>query len=153
MEIALQNFIDRHIEDPELQGFIRQIEEKPEVFNMTLAGPDKKVVRLLQLGLQVSFDEEQKINTIFVFAEGVQGYQAYPYALPEGLSFNMSRDEAIAVLGQPTETGGPVEGVLDRKIAFWDRWDNETFSLHLRYPEDKDSIMMLTLMRPDRVPT
>lgn len=64
----------------------------------------------------------------------------------------MSRDAAISVLGQPTKTGGPVEGVLDQEIFFWDRWDREAFSLHLRYPKDKKFIMMLTLIRPDRLP-
>ena len=151
-DIDLRQFIGRSVDDPDLQAFIRQIEGEPETFNMTIEGPDKRAIRLLELGLQVAADEDKKINTIFVFAAGVQGYQAYPYALPNGLSFDLGREAAIAILGPPTKTGGPVEGVLDGKIFFWDRWDNDAFSLHLRYPEDKNSIAMLTLIRPDRLP-
>lgn len=151
-DVELQNFMGRHIDDPELQVFICQIEEEPEAFNLTLEGPDKEVIRLLELGLQISLDRKKKINNIFVFADGVQGYKEYPYTLPNGLSFKKSRDEAISLLGQPTKMGGPVEGALDREIFYWDRWDSEAFSLHLRYPKDKKSILMLTLIRPDRLP-
>lgn len=65
-DVELQQFIGRHVDDPEVQWFIRQIEEEPEAFNLTLEGPDKEVIRLVELGLQVSLDPEKRL-TPFLF--------------------------------------------------------------------------------------
>lgn len=153
MDIEIQNLIDKNAEDEILLKFINHIPEKPEIFEMRESDTsDGSVLQFKKTGLQITFDQQHKVNTIHVFAENIDKYQQYPYPLPKGLSFNVNRDEAIAILGQPSVTGGPVKAVINKSIFFWDRWDNENFSLHLQYPEDKNSISMLTLIRPNRLP-
>lgn len=95
----------------------------------------------------MALDEAKAVKTIHLFGAGQPDYACYPYALPAGLSFARGRDAARALLGQPTVSGGPVEAIIGNSIRYWDRWDLPQLSLHLRYPEDLQSIELVTLIR------
>jgi hypothetical protein len=151
--MELENLIGLHAKDLRLLDFLRRLGEEPQIFEMMEDDPSESGVLVFKkVGLQISFDKERKVNTIHVFSEGMQGYGQYSGALPMGLSFQMNRKATIALLGKPSRTGGPVKAILGKNVHYWDRWDSESFVLHLMYPEKKDSITELTIMSVDRVP-
>ncbi len=151
--MELENLIGLQAEDPQLLDFLRRLAEEPQIFEMREDDPSESGVLVFKkAGLQISFDKERKVNTIHIFSEGVHGYGQYSGALPRGLSFQMSREATIALLGPPSRTGDPVKAITGEDVHFWDRWDSKSFVLHLRYPEKKDSITMLTIMSVNRAP-
>lgn len=151
--MELENLIGLHAEDPQLLDFLRHLGGEPQIFEMMEDDPSESGVLVFKKeGLQISFDKKRKVDTIHIFSEGIQGYGQYSSALPIGLSFHMSRDETRAVLGTPSQMGGPIKALIGEDVFFWDRWDAINFVLHFQYAEDKDSITLITIMSADRAP-
>ena len=151
--MELENLIGLDIKDPQLLAFLRRLGKVPRFFEMGEDEPGEGgVLAFKKAGLEISFDKEQRVNVIHAFSKGVQGYKQYSGALPGGLSFRMSREATIALWGLPSRTGGPVKAIIGEDVYYWDRWDNQNFVLHVQYPEEKNSITMLTIMSVDRAP-
>lgn len=151
--MELENLIDLHAKDPQLLDFLRRLGEEPQIFEMLEDDPSESGVLVFKKeGLQISFDKKRQVNTIHIFSEGVQGYGQYSSALPMGLSFRMSRDETRALLGPPSQMGGPIRAIIGEDVIFWDRWDAKNFVLHLQYTEDKNSVTLITIMSAARAP-
>jgi hypothetical protein len=64
-------------------------------------------------GISLWFNERNRLQTIFLYAEGADGFRQYRGELPGGLRFADTRGDVEKKLGKPEEVGG--EGV----IAFW----------------------------------
>lgn len=150
---AMENLIGVHVRDPQFLAFLRHLGEDPHV---VLLGEDdlheSAALVFEKRGLEIAFDKGQKINAIHVFSAGVQGYGQYTGVLPRQLAFQMSRKATRALLGPPSRTGGPVKAIIGEDVHYWDRWDYETFVLHVQYPEEKNAVTMLTLISLDRAP-
>ena len=151
--MELQDLLNKEGSDEELVSFVNGLGGDRESIELReeIAG-DGSVWVLKNSGLQISLDKNRKVNTIHVFSNAAEGYSNYPYELPMALTFETGREEAITLLGIPNSSGGPVESVTDDSVFYWDRWDWERFSLHLRFSEDEKSVHALAIIRPDRVP-
>jgi hypothetical protein len=57
--------------------------------------------------------KDGRLTTIFLYAQGADGFDAWPGDLPSGLTLRDTRADVEARLGKPAKTGG--EGVID----FW----------------------------------
>jgi hypothetical protein len=148
-DMDIRDLLGRPADDPLVVAFLGSLGEDPELAELKFGGEDDGGALLFhRTGLQVGLDEAKAVKTIHLFGDGQPDYARYPYALPGGLSFARGRDAARALLGAPSESGGPVKAIIGDTIRYWDRWDLPTLSLHLRYPEDLESIELLTLMRP-----
>ena len=144
----IRDLLGRPADDPLVVAFLGSLDEDPELAQLQFGGEDDGGALLFhRTGLQVGLDAAKFIKTIHLFGDGQPDYARYSYGLPAGLSFSQSREAARVLLGQPTESGGPVQAIIGTSIRYWDRWDLPNFSIHLRYPEDLQSIELMTLLR------
>ena len=70
-------------------------------------------------------------SSVFLYAEGKDGYSEYPYDLPFGLDFTDSLNSIYTKLGPPH---------WDRKdgqVVVSERWDIDGFRVHLFYSENQ----------------
>ncbi len=89
-----------------------------------------------------------RIETIFLYLRGRDGYSPFRGALIAGLSVEDSRADVRRKLGVATSMGAGDEAGLWP----WDRYDSEALCLHIAYGESGQGLRMLTLMSPDVAP-
>ncbi len=77
---------------------------------------------------------------IFLYAGGKDGYSSFPGELPAGIRFDLTREDLINLLGEPSwqrqnSTGG----------AGVDRWDEKSrYRIHITYsPEARPAVISL----------
>lgn len=57
-------------------------------------------------GISFRFDKSLKLTHIFLYKDGIDGFEQYNGKMPHGLSFDISRQQAEAKLGKPERVGG-----------------------------------------------
>ena len=106
-----------------------------------------------QAGIEFAAKQYCLINSIFLHANGDDGFRGYEGELPGGLDFADPQAMVREKLGTPDNSGGGKFSPLFKKqMPMWDCYDYGSFSLHLEYAEGECSIRRLTLMTPDAVP-
>ena len=90
------------------------------------------------LGVRVSA-EEGRVVAAFLYGEAREGYDPYPGALPEGLSYDLDVASALAICGQP-QTSSTSPGLT------WHKFQREGYLLHLQFAAAGDRIVLLTLL-------
>lgn len=58
------------------------------------------------VGVELSLDTGQKVVTVFMYAQGADGFQPYQGELPHGLTWRDRRRDVEAKLDRPSATGG-----------------------------------------------
>ena len=101
-----------------------------------------------QNGMDFVCDEEDKVNSIFLYADESRCFTAGVQDLP----FSASRHEVIARLGSPSKSGGGINDPILGEHGPWDRFARPGYAIHVEYWTDFDSIKKITLMRADVVP-
>lgn len=99
-----------------------------------------------KLGFSASVEIDGTIGTLFLYSEGHHGFHQFVEAPPEGLTFACSQGKARELLGEPSQSGGPVRSLIPGDLIYWDRWDRGRGAIHCEYPENRESIRMITLM-------
>jgi hypothetical protein len=101
-----------------------------------------------QFGFQCVLGENGTIRTIFLHIEGDADVSPYPWSFKIGLTSSSTRQEALALLGNPERSG--------RASQFapggWDRFAFGSKLLHLQYNEAGMGISMITAMKPEAAP-
>lgn len=62
--------------------------------------------------------EDKKVRTVFLYQAEMEGHQKYPGHTSEGLSFESSRDDVVARMGEPTSRG------LAKTADLWFRYES-----------------------------
>jgi hypothetical protein len=94
-------------------------------------------------GLTFTLNQELAIQTIFLYADEVEGFSQYQKPLPGGLLFSMSRSDVREHLGEPNRIGDPIE---EGPIKFaWDRYESPQAYFHLRYTRGNQQIQLITI--------
>ena len=91
------------------------------------------------------------IDTVFLCG-GDDTYARYTGELPDGLSFDSTRLDIRAALGQPDKEGGPMQVCEGVENAGWDRYHAGSFFLHFTYAETTGTVELITLLLPSRAP-
>ncbi len=93
-----------------------------------------------------------RVMTIQLHAEGYEGYKTFLELLPDEISFSDDRRRIHARLGQPSVSGGGTVIQFFGKAPRWDRYDRDSYALHIQYTDLEESINLISLMRPDAIP-
>ena len=98
----------------------------------------------------IGFDAglDGKVATIFLFADGYQGHKAFRGELPEGISFTDDPNAIRTRLGKPTETGGGAEVQFFGKVPIWNRFDRDSYTLHVQFADASGTVNLVSIMRP-----
>jgi hypothetical protein len=89
-----------------------------------------------------------RIETVFLYLAGREGYSPFRGELSAGLTAGDSRADVRRKLGPATRSGAGDEAGLWP----WDRYDSEAVCLHIAYGESGVGLRMLTLMAPGVAP-
>jgi hypothetical protein len=57
------------------------------------------------IGVELSLDSGQRVVTVFMYAQGVDGFDEYTGDLPYGLTWNSTRSDVQGQLGSPNAQG------------------------------------------------
>jgi hypothetical protein len=96
-------------------------------------------------GISFRLDQDQKIDAIFLYAQGVEDFAAYDGALPAGRSFSNTREDVRAALGEPSfsgEAGGA--GIMAIDYSF-DRFENDHHYIRFEYTAEASGIRLVTI--------
>jgi hypothetical protein len=106
-----------------------------------------KYLSALEEGISLSLSKTLEVETVFLYAEGIEGFQQYKHSLPNELSFLSSRTDIRQHLGAPSSSG-EASGIGIMAVPFaWDRYDSERGYLHIQYEEGENQIRLLTIGR------
>lgn len=101
-----------------------------------------------QDGMDFVCDAEDKVMTIFLYADGSRCFVEGVDDLP----FTSGRREVSARLGAPAKSGGRLSHPILGKYGPWDRFARSDYVIHVQYRPDADVISLITLMRADVAP-
>lgn len=101
-----------------------------------------------QDGFDFVSDEEDKVDTIFIYSDQSRCFKEGVQDLP----FTSSRQEVIARLGSPSKSGGRRTHPILGERGAWDRFERPGYVIHIEYRFDTDIVSKITLMRADVVP-
>ena len=71
-------------------------------------------------------------------------YAKFQGPIPHGLSFSMSRTQARAALGDPSQSGGGEPEEFGLEVNEWDLWEIDNYVVHLEYDQKLKSILMIS---------
>jgi hypothetical protein len=129
-------------------NFILSLNEKPEISQIE----DRFYMELSASGLSFDANMDRRVKSVFLHSAGYNGYQGYAGTLPKGLTFSDSREAVRARLGKPSDSGGGKFIAFFGIAPMWDRFDQDSFCLHVQYANGEKSIELVTIMGPDAVP-
>lgn len=136
------------LDDVATSTFLLGLNEKPKMSQIE----DRFYMELPVSGLSFDADADRRVRAVFLHSAGKDGYQEYAGLLPECLLFSDSREAVLARLGKPSDSGGGkfihFFGIAPR----WDRFDQDSFFLHVQYANGEKSIELVTIMSLDGVP-
>lgn len=89
---------------------------------------------------------DEIVRTIFLHAE------AYDATLLSEVPFHLRRDEELAHFGNPSWSRAAISHPVLGDVGPADQFRLATYTLHIEYKVDAESIKMITLMRNDVVP-
>jgi hypothetical protein len=137
--------------DSPLFGYLGQLWSDvniyPSVFGSAkpkIAG-ESKYLNAPDAGISFALTKKLKVESIFLYAKGIENFSQYDDALPGGLSFAQSRKHVRKALGDPVFSG-EVGGIGLMAIDFsFDRYESETHYLRVTYAENDVTIRLITL--------
>lgn len=135
--------IGQEISDDWLEELQEIVEEE-----VTISTRDRTYYSFPDTGFELCADKPgAKLNTIFFYSGRTGPEHEYPFYLPEGLTWHMTRDEARERLGEPDQSSS-LFNKLDGKTFHWDVFGFEDYCLHLEY-DDQYVLRLLTVMIAD----
>jgi hypothetical protein len=96
-------------------------------------------------GISLALCPKQHIQSIFLYAEGVEDFAQYVGHVPQGLSFGSARMDVCAVMGEPAmsaDAGGT--GIFAIDYSF-DRFERDGCYIRFEYTSDATSVRLITL--------
>jgi hypothetical protein len=96
-------------------------------------------------GISFALTPDQLVQSVFLYADGIEDFAQYTQPLPAELSFNSSRSEVRLALGEPVfsaEVGGV--GLMAIEHSF-DRFEDDVHYIRFEYMPGDLAIRIVTL--------
>jgi hypothetical protein len=87
-----------------------------------------------------------RVATAFVYAEPDEGFSAFPWPLPGGLSRGATRSEVRTRFGVPERSGEAVTVPALGRQGPWDRFAVGAVRVHFQYTEPEQRVRRVTIM-------
>ena len=127
-----KDLLRKKIDDAEVTAFLAVLDPKTKVIRNELKEPRWISKRA---GVVVYSDKDKAvIHTVFLYAEGHEGYKQYPRALPHGLKFSMMKAQATSCFSSPADFTSDEH----------DTWDSDDYRIIVEYG-DTGQIATVTL--------
>lgn len=90
--------------------------------------------------------EGSRVKTIYLYAEGVEGFTEFQGELPRGLTFDSDHEQALQHLGHPSAQGA--YGPPGQPEAPWLRYDSAEHNLHVGFEAEGRAVRIVSLIAP-----
>jgi len=139
---AIESLLGKSVNDDKVHDFIK---DSPDDVKMSsFPDLDAYYYTIKKQGVSLMFNGKDRLTTIFLYSEGVDGYKQFAGMIPHGLRFADTRSDVTKKLGLPARSGGGVDSLLG-KIPIWDKYHFSVYSLHVSY-RPTGTIDLITLM-------
>jgi hypothetical protein len=101
-----------------------------------------------QNGMDLVCDGEDTVTIIFLYSDESRCFKEGLQDIP----FSSTRQKIVDRLGPPSKSGGGMRDPILGDFGPWDRFAQQSYSIHIEYRMDADHIKMITLTRADVVP-
>jgi hypothetical protein len=95
-------------------------------------------------GVSFVVDENDMVEAIHLYSEGLDSYSQYDGEIPGGLNFAMNQQGVRSVLGSPAAQADEGESFLDKHPA-WDVFRVNAVYMNVSYEFDRQSVQQFTL--------
>lgn len=135
------SLLDKPSEHEDVQHVIR-------LWNLTRLEPEDEDDELFfeskQSGVQISFNEDERLECVFLYSRAYEGFSDFQGSLPLGVSLDWSREKVRQVLGVPSFS---FPGEKSRLLSSPpnDRYDGARGSVSISYVSDH--IVMIQVFR------
>jgi hypothetical protein len=96
-------------------------------------------------GIDVIVKEGFIVNSVHFYSGKQDGIVQFTETLPFNLSFDLSKEKIINLLGTPDSTGGGDFSFLYGKTPFWIKYEFERFYFHTELTENESQINLITI--------
>ncbi len=96
-------------------------------------------------GIEFALHADHSVRAVHLYAQGVEGFEAYAEPLPAGLTLSNSRADVRAALGEPVmsmDAGGT--GLMAIEFAF-DRYEAGGHYLRFAYENGESAVRLVTI--------
>jgi len=113
--------LGKAIDDPQAQSFFTSLDPKAKLKKSDLDEP-RWISK--SAGIEVHADKEsRRIDTVFLYSQGLYNFTQYKNPLPHGISFSMTKDQVKACFSVPSNFTSPEH----------DTWDFDDYRLIVEY--------------------
>jgi hypothetical protein len=110
---------------PDSNSWLPQIEISPEIVKFD----DCYFHNYISKGISIRFDKPDMPTAIFIYAEGMNGFQQYQSELPFGFSMQHSREQIEEIIGLPDESEEGLKNLEDFVMNCWVKYTMKGFSI------------------------
>lgn len=132
-------------------GYIGQLWNKVDIYSTTFNSTEPEVMgesnylNARDSGISFALNKKSKVESIFLYSDGVEEFKQYSEKLPGEISFEMSRAQVRKALGEPS-LSGEAGGVGLMAIDFsFDRYESDTHYIRFEYTENDAHIRLVTI--------
>jgi hypothetical protein len=132
-------------------GYLGQLWNQVDIYSTTFNSAESEVMgesnylNARDSGMSFALDKKLKVESIFLYTNGVEGFRQYSGKLPGGISFEMSRIQVRKMLGESSfsgEAGGT--GLMAIDFSF-DRYESDAYYIRFEYTEKDAHIRLVTI--------
>jgi hypothetical protein len=132
-------------------GYIGQLWNKVDIYSTTFNSVEPEVMgesnylNARDAGISFALDKKSKVESIFLYSDGVEDFKQYSEELPGEILFEMSRAQIRKALGEPGfsgEAGGV--GLMAIDFSF-DRYESDIHYIRFEYAEKDAHIRLVTI--------
>ncbi|WCT76287.1 hypothetical protein [Novosphingobium humi] len=107
---------------------------------------DRSYLNVIESGLSFVIDDNQVIAA-HLYGGEKEGFKRFPFRIPLGVTFDMSRDSLRSHLGDPEESRDAKQRLILGMGPAWDRFIGNSIKLRAEYSQDLNSVKMFTVMQ------
>lgn len=107
---------------------------------------DQSYIGAPDYGISVVLPDHETVAAVHLFAGTTSEMSRYPYELPEGLTFDMSRKEIRGLLGEPEQQGEESTVPVLGRMPPWDIFARGGHRIHVEYDWGENRLRLVTLM-------
>lgn len=145
----LSEFIGQSIDTPEARNMVA-------FFGMTITaipvegGASSRFLSSKDRGIQIRFDENGIIRTIFIYSVKREGFSPYREDILPGVPAAAERKAVLDALGAPVESGLDSHSFFSQDPSWWDRYDRAKASYHIQYSGEAGAVEFITIREPPK---
>jgi hypothetical protein len=106
---------------------------------------DRGYLNATETGLSFVIDDNRAI-AVHLYGGEKEGFKRFPFSLPLGVTFDMSRESLRSHLGTPEESRDAGQRLMLGVKPAWDRFIGDRIKLRAEYSKDLNSVQMFTVM-------